>query len=148
KGYAFINHGSITAVPTDLDISSLTVAIQGSSATNFTCLSGVAQSCSYTAGGTTLTNSSTYTLANGLVTSGGLLNTDSISAQSLTKEDPTSNIAAEAMLIGSFTNVPRLDVAGEFVSGSNFTSGSISAIVGGPGGGTATAIQIANQANV
>ncbi|HEY2835012.1 MAG TPA: autotransporter outer membrane beta-barrel domain-containing protein [Rhizomicrobium sp.] len=149
RGYAFINHGSISAVPTDLDISSLTVAIQGSSATNFTCLSDTAGACSYnTAVGGAQTNASIYTLANGLVTSGGLLNTGTISAQALTKEDTTSSVTAEAMLIGAFANVPRLDVAGEFVSGSNFTAGSISAIVAGPGGGTANAIQIANQANV
>ena len=150
RGYAFINHGSITAVPTDLDISALTVAIQGSSATNNTCLSGSTASCSYTTqSGGPLSNTSTFTVAaNGLVTSGGLLNTGTISAQALTKEDTTSNISAEAMLIGAFATIPRIDVSGEFVSGSNFTAGSISAIVAGPGGGNATALQISDQANV
>lgn len=150
KGYAFINHGSITAIPTDPDVSSLTVAIQGSSAANFTCLSGVAGSCSYTTQtGGPLTNTSSFTVAaNGLVTSGGLLNTGTISAQALTQENTTSNVSAEAMLIGAFTTIPRLDVAGEFVSGSNFTAGTISAVVAGPGGGGAVGVQISDQANV
>ena len=150
KGFAFINHGSITATPTDLDISSLAVAIQGSSATNFTCLSGVVGACSYnTQTGGPLTNTSTFTVAaNGLVTSGGLLNTGTIHAQALTKEDTTSNISAEALLVGAFANIPRIDVAGEFVSGSNFTAGTISAVVAGPGGGSANGIQISDQANV
>ena len=129
KGYAFINHGSITGVPTDLDISALTVAIQGSSAANFTCLSGSSTACT----GVPATPGT-------LATTGGLLNTGTISAQALTKEDTTSNVSAEAMLVGAFATVPRIDVAGEFVSGSNFTSGNISAIVAGPGGGIANGI--------
>jgi hypothetical protein len=137
KGFAFINHGSITGTPTDLDISALTVAIQGSSATNFTCLSGSSTTCT----GVPATPGT-------LATTGGLLNTGTISAQALTKEDTTSNVSAEAMLVGAFATIPRIDVAGEFVSGSNFTSGSISAIVAGPGGGTANGIQISDQANV
>ena len=150
KGYSFVNHGSITAQPADLDISSLGVAIQGSSATNLTCFSGVAGSCSYnTQSGGPLTNASTYSFAaNGLVTSGGLLNTGTIHAQALTKEDTTSSVSSAALAIGAFATIPRIDVAGEFVSGTNFTNGIISAIVAGPGGGTANGIQISNQANV
>ena len=131
KGYAFINHGTISGQPTDLDISSLAVAIQGSSTVNFTCLGVVAGGVCNTAAAT-----------------GGLLNTGTIRAQAITKEDTTSNVAAAGLLIGAFTTVPRLDVAGEFVSGNSFTPGSIAAIVGGPGGGIATAVQIGNQANV
>ena len=137
KGFAFINHGSITGAPTDLDVSSLAVAIQGSSTTNFTCLSGSTTACT----GLPATPGT-------LVTTGGLLNTGTISAQALTKENTTSNVSAEAMLIGAFATIPRLDVSGEFVSGSNFTAGSISAIVAGPGGGGATGVQISDQANV
>ena len=114
------------------------------------CFSGVAGSCSYTTQtGGPLTSSSSFTVAaNGLVTSGGLLNTGTISAQALTKEDTTSNITAEAMLVGAFATIPRIDVSGEFVTGSNFTAGTISATVAGPGGGTANALQISDQANV
>ena len=119
------------------DISALAVAIQGSSAVNYTCLSGSSSACT----GVPATTGA-------LATTGGLLNTGTINAQALTKEDTTSNIAAEALLIGAFTTVPRLDVAGEFISGNNFTAGSISATVAGPGGGTATAVQISDQANV
>ncbi len=137
KGYAFINHGTISGIPTDPDISALAVAIQGSSAVNYTCLSGSSSACT----GVPATPGT-------LATTGGLLNTGTIRAQAVTKENTTSNTAAEALLIGAFTTVPRLDVAGEFVSGNNFTAGSISAIVAGPGGGTATAVQINNQANV
>jgi Autotransporter beta-domain len=137
KGYAFINHGSIAGQPIDLDISSLAIAIQGSSAVNYTCLSGSSSSC-------TGVPSTPGTLA----TTGGLLNTGTIRAQAITKEDTTSNISATALYIGAFATVPRLDVAGEFISGSSYTAGTITAVVGGPGGGIATAVQIGNQANV
>ncbi len=60
---------------------------------------------------------------------GGLLNTGTIRAQAITKENTTSNITSEALFIGAFTTVPRLDVAGEFVSGTTFTSGTITAVV-------------------
>ncbi|MES2295188.1 MAG: autotransporter outer membrane beta-barrel domain-containing protein [Pseudomonadota bacterium] len=137
KGYAFINHGTITAAPIDLDVSSLTLAIQGSSATNYTCLSGSSSAC-------TGVPASPGTLA----TTGGLLNTGAIRSQAITKEDTTSNLTATTVYIGAFATVPRLDVAGEFVSGNNFTAGTISAAVQGPGGGVATAVQIGNQAVV
>ena len=151
KSFAFINHGTISAQPIDLDVSSLAVAIQGSSAVNFTCLSGVAGSCSYTTQtGGPLTNATpTFSVAaNGLVTSGGLLNTGTIRAQAITKEDTTSSIGATGLYVGAFATVPRLAVAGEFVSGGTFTSGIISAAVVGPGGGIATAVQIGDQAVV
>jgi hypothetical protein len=134
-GYAFINHGSISGQPTDPDISSQAVVIQGSSAVNFTCLSGSATSCTGATPGT-------------LTTQGGLLDTGTIRAQSTTRENTTFNITSEALFIGAFTTVPRLDVSGEFLSGTTFTSGTISAVVAGPGGGVATAIQIGNQAVV
>lgn len=137
KGYAFINHGGITGQPTDPDINSMAIAIQGSSAVNFTCLSGSSSSC-------TGVPSTPGTLA----TTGGLLNSGTIRAQALTKEDTTSNISATALYIGAYATVPRLDVAGEFITGTSHTAGTITAVVGGPGGGTATAVQIGNQANV
>ncbi len=131
KGYAFINHGSITGQPIDPDVSALAVAIEGSSAVNFTCLGVLSGSACNTA-----------------AASGGLLNTGSIRAQSTTKEDTTSSITATGLYMGAFATVPRLDVAGEFISGSSYTAGIINAAVVGPGGGTATAVQIGDQANV
>jgi hypothetical protein len=135
KGYAFINHGAISAQPIDLDVSTMAVAIQGSSAVNFTCLSGTAGSCTGATPGT-------------FTTSGGLLNTGTIRAQATTKEDTTSSIGATGLYVGAFATVPRIDVAGEFVSGNSFTSGVIGAAVIGPGGGIATALQIGDQAVV
>jgi hypothetical protein len=131
KGYGFINHGSISAQPVDLDVSALAVAIQGSSAVNFTCLGVVSGSACNTA-----------------AASGGLLNTGTIRAQATTKEDTTSSISATGLYIGAFATAPRLDVAGEFISGGSFTPGVISAAVIGPGGGVATAVQIGDQAVV
>ena len=134
-GYAFINHGTISGVPVDPDVNSQAVVIQGSSPTNFTCLSGSATSCVGATPGT-------------LTTVGGFLNTGTIRAQSTTRENTTFNITSEALFIGAFTTVPRLDVSGEFISGTTFTSGAIQAVVGGPGGGAATAVQIGAQATV
>ena len=131
KGYGFINHGNITAQPVDLDVSTLAVAIQGSSAVNFTCLGVLSGSVCNTAAAT-----------------GGLLNTGGLRAQAQTKEDTTSSITATGLYVGAFATVPRIDVAGEFVSGGSFTSGVISAAVIGPGGGVATAVQIGDQASV
>ncbi|MGH6828082.1 MAG: autotransporter domain-containing protein [Rhizomicrobium sp.] len=136
-GYAFINHGAISAQPADPDVSSQAVVIQGSSAANYTCLSASATSCA----GVPAT-------AGALVTQGGLLNTGTIRAQSTTRENTTSNISSEALFIGSFTTVPRLDVSGEFISGTTFTPATIAAVVAGPGGGSATGLQIGSQANV
>jgi hypothetical protein len=134
-GYAFINHGTISASPVDPDVSSLAVVIQGASAANYTCLSGSAASCVGATPGT-------------LTKEGGLLNTGTIRAQATTRENTTFNISSEALFLGAYTTVPRLDVSGEFISGTTFTAGSISAVVGGPGGGSATAVQIGGQANV
>jgi hypothetical protein len=131
KGYAFINHGSITGQPVDPNVNVLAVAIQGSSAVNFTCLGVVS-------GGA----------CNPAAATGGLLNTGSIRAQAQTGEDTTSSIAAAGLYVGAFATVPRIDVAGEFISGSTYTPGVIQAAVVGPGGGVATAVQIGDQAVV
>lgn len=136
-GYAFINHGVISGVPVDPDVSSQAVVIQGSSAVNYTCLSGSATSCV-----------GVPTTPGALVTEGGLLNTGTIRAQSTTRENTTFNITSEALFIGAFTTVPRLDVSGEFISGTTFTAGTISAVVAGPGGGSATGVQIGSEATV
>jgi hypothetical protein len=131
KGYGFINHGNITAQPVDLDVRALAVAIQGSSAVNFTCLGVVSGAA-----------------CNSAAATGGLLNTGTLRAQATTKEDTTSSISATGLYVGAFATVPRIDVAGEFISGGTFTSGVINAAVVGPGGGVATAVQIGDQAIV
>jgi hypothetical protein len=143
-GYAFINHGTISGSPIDPDISSAAVVIQGSSAVNYTCLSGSATSCV----GVPASTFTATTQSGPWVTEGGLLDTGTIRSQSTTREDTTFNISSEALFIGAFTTVPRLDVSGEFISGTTFTSGQIAAVVGGPGGGIATAVQIGAQAVV
>src|ERR1700678_490042 len=143
-GYAFINHGTISGSPIDPDVSSQAVVIQGSSAVNYTCLSGSATSCV----GVPASTFTATTQSGPWVTEGGLLDTGTIRAQATTREDTTFNISSEALFIGAFTTVPRLDVSGEFISGITFTSGQIAAVVGGPGGGIATAVQIGAQAVV
>jgi hypothetical protein len=143
-GYAFINHGSISGAPIDPDISSAAVVIQGSSAINYTCLSGSATSCV----GVPTSAFNATTQSGPWVTEGGLLDTGTIRSQATTREDTTFNISSEALFIGAFTTVPRLDVSGEFISGTTFTAGTITAVVGGPGGGIATAVQIGAQAVV
>jgi hypothetical protein len=143
-GYAFINHGTISGSPIDPDVSSQAVVIQGSSAVNYTCFSGSATAC---VGVPTSTFTAT-TQSGPWVTQGGLLDTGTIQAQATTREDTTFNISSEALFIGAFTTVPRLDVSGEFISGTTFTAGTIAAVVGGAGGGIATAVQIGAQATV
>ncbi len=165
-GYSFINHGTIQASPIDTDISSSAVVIQGSSAANYTCFGAVAASIAAgkcvtaVSTSTPVTTSTTSTTVGGVTTTvtttqtgaatitGGLLNTGTISAQAVTKENTTSGITASALSIGAYATIPRIVVAGETTTGTNTTPGAIQAQVGGPGGGQATAIQIANLAVV
>ena len=80
---------------------------------------------------------------------GGLLNTGTIVAQAVTKENTTSSVSANALPSANYATVPRIVVSGEaLTSGSSTTPGVIQAVVTGPGGGGATAIAIAPLANV
>ena len=132
-GYSLINHGTISATPTDTDINATAIIIQGQSATDFTCLSGSSSACVSSVGGQHV---------------GGFLNTGTIVAQATTKENTTSTVGANAITIGQYATVPRIVVAGEALGGSSTTPGVIEAVVTGPGGGGATAIAIAPLANV
>jgi hypothetical protein len=130
-GYSVINRGSITAIPTDGQLSAAAFSIVGSSATNFTCLSGAVGSCS--------------------LSGGGLLNTGTISAQAFTIQQTNTNggaVSAVGLSVGAFATVPRIDIAGEVTSGSATTPGTVVAQVSGMGQGSAFAIFIAQNANV
>jgi hypothetical protein len=155
-GYSFINRGTITAQPTDADVSSVAIVIQGASSTYFTCLSTVVGSCNTTK--QTRTDQVT-TVANGVTTTtpvtydavGGLLDTGTISAQAVTNTQTVGAngiTSATALYIGAFTTVPRLDVKSEAISASSNTAATISASVNGIGAGSAFGIIIGKDANV
>ena len=134
SGYSFINRGTITAQPTDPDRSSAAVVIQGASSTFFTCLGTVS-------GGA----------CNTTQTSGGLLNTGTISVQANTSSQTvTSNgiTTATALYIGAFTTVPRLDVKTEAINASTSTAGTISATVAGIGQGSAFGVILGQNSTV
>jgi hypothetical protein len=130
-GYSLINRGTITAIPTDGGISSQAVYITGSSAAYFTCL-GVS--------------------AGGNCTGGGLLNTGTISSRAgTTTVTPAAGSSAPstyALTIGPYATVPRIDVAGETISGTTTTPGTISAQISGVGQGSAFGLYIAANGNV
>jgi hypothetical protein len=127
-GYSFINRGTISAFPTDFELSAVAVVIQGASAVNYTCLGVVT-------GGVC---SAASTSGNG-----GLLDTGTISAQAATNVKTDSSLSATALAVGAYTTIPRVVVSGELVSSNAATPGTIASRVIGPGGGTATAVQIA-----
>ncbi|HVV27816.1 MAG TPA: autotransporter outer membrane beta-barrel domain-containing protein [Rhizomicrobium sp.] len=151
-GYSFINRGSISASPTDAQLSAAAIIIQGESATYYTCLSAVATNCSTTASTVTqtFTNSAGTTSSITYDKTGGILNTGTISAQATTSSQLASSgvITATALYIGAYATVPRIDVMSETESGSTRTAGTINAAVSGVGPGTAYAISIGADANV
>ena len=127
-GYAFINRGSITALPTDPDLSAVAVVIQGFSPTYFTCLSGVVGSCS--------------------TTGGGLLNTGTIAVQANTNSPTVTGTTVTALYVGAYATIPRLDVKSQTINTSNSTDGKISALVTGIGQGSAFGVVVAKEATV
>jgi hypothetical protein len=156
-GYSFINRGSITAQPTDSELSTAAIVIQGNSPTYFTCLSSVATTCDTTAHNNvsvpvTSTTNGVTTTSNVLVNNlGGLLNTGTIQASAGTKSQTVTSsgiTTATALYIGPYTFVPRLDVQAQNISGSTTTAGTISAIVSGIGQGSAFGVIIGPNANV
>ncbi|MCX7280596.1 MAG: hypothetical protein NTX21_03345, partial [Alphaproteobacteria bacterium] len=156
-GYSFINRGTITAQPTDSELSTAAVVIQGNSPNYFTCLSSVAATCDTTAYNNvsvpvaTTTNGVTTTrnvLVNNL---GGLLNTGTIQAVAGTNSQTVTSsgiTTATALYIGPYTFVPRLDVQAQNVSGSSATAGTITATVSGIGQGSAFGVIVGPNANV
>jgi len=152
-GYSIVNRGSIGAKPTDSDLSTAAVVIQGQSSTYYTCLSTTASSCNTTATSVTeaVTDSSGNISNVTYLRGGGLLNTGTIAAQATTTTEtrPSSGIvSATTLYIGSYTTVPRIDIKSEAVSNSSRTAGTISALVSGIGQGNAYAILIGSGATV
>ncbi|HEX4637457.1 MAG TPA: hypothetical protein VH189_14830, partial [Rhizomicrobium sp.] len=91
-GYSLINRGTIRAQPTDPELGTAAMVIQGASATYFTCLSSsVTTTTCDTAHHDNVTEAVTGTVNGATVTNnvlvnnrGGLLNTGTISAQAIT----------------------------------------------------------------
>ncbi|HWC62732.1 MAG TPA: autotransporter domain-containing protein [Rhizomicrobium sp.] len=117
-GYGFINRGKIQVTPENFDTSSTALIIDGSSPVNNTTIKG------------------------------GLLNTGSITAAAFTSVNTNSGTSADTVTIGNYVSIPRIVVAGEETSSVTATAGIISAGVSGPGGGSATALGILDQASV
>ncbi len=117
-GYGFINRGLITTRPTNQDQNVTGLVINGASPTYTTTIMG------------------------------GVLDTGTIQATTTTSVATNSNIGAVAFTVGGYTNIPRIVAVGEAVSASTFTPGTINALVGGPGGGAAIALDIQPNASV
>lgn len=155
-GYSLINRGTIRAQPTDAQLGTAAIVIQGGSATYFTCLSSAVGSCDTTShtvseNVTSTVNGSTVTNKVQVNNAGGLLNTGTISAQAGTNSQTVTSsgiTTATAIYIGPFATVPRLDVKAEAINGSSHTSGTISALVSGIGQGSAFGVILAQNANV
>lgn len=149
-GYSFINRGTISAQALDPQLNAESVVIEGNSSIYYTCLSSVAGSCDTAAH----TVSQDVTDSNGVTRTvtynavGGLLNTGTISAASITNLDTSSSVSAVALQIGDYATVPNISVKAETISGSTTTPGIITAGVSGTGGGSAAAVSISKQAVV
>jgi hypothetical protein len=131
-GYSFINRGTIASTPAVEQISTAAMFIQGSAPTVYTCLgNGDLATC-------------------GSDGKGGLLDTGAISAVASTNITGvvTQNVTATALAVGSWANIPRIDVKAELEGLSTNTPGIINAGVSGTSGGIATAITIAQGAVV
>ncbi len=156
-GYSLINRGTIRAQPTDPELGTAAMVIQGASATYITCLSSVAGSCDPTAHNnvsenvTSTVNGTTVTNTAKVNNVGGLLNTGSITAQATTNSQTvTSNgiTSATGLYVGPFATIPLIDVRSEAINGSSNTPGTIIAQVSGIGQGSAFGIILAQNANV
>ena len=131
-GYSFINRGSITATPAVAAVSTAAMLIQGATPSLYTCFgNGDLTSCG----------------SDGL---GGFLNTGIISAAATTNATGvvTTNVTASALVIGSYANIPRLDLKAENLGLGSSTSGSIIASVSGTSGGIATALSISQLSSL
>lgn len=147
-GYSLINRGTIIAQPIDAQLSSAAMVIQGSSSAYFTCLgTSVSATCDTTPHAASQTvNGQTVNYTN----VGGLLNTGSIASNASTNITNRTNgtISANALYIGAFATVPRLDVKAETIAGGSTTPGIITAEVQGIGQGNAVAVSIAQDASL
>jgi len=149
-GYSFINRGTIHAQALDPQLSSSSVVIEGASSTYYTCLSASVGSCDTGTHSVTqaVTDSNGVTRNVTYTARGGLLNTGTISAASVTNLNNTSSISATALHIGDYATVPNITVLAETISGSTTTPGTINASVSGVGGGSAFAVSMSTRANV
>jgi hypothetical protein len=117
-GYGFINRGNIRVTPEDTDVSSTAMIITGASP------------------------------ADNTVIQGGLLDTGAITSSAVTSVNTNSATSTNTVTIGNYTTIPRIVVSAEETSSATTTSGTINALVSGPGGGSATALGILDLANV
>ena len=122
-GYSILNRGTIIAQPTEAQLSTSTIFIQGAATNFYTCLG----------------NGDLTTCGNdGL---GGILNTGTISALANTNiATATTQVNSTAITIGPYAVIPRLVVRAEATGIGSTTLGLINANVSGTGGGTASAI--------
>jgi hypothetical protein len=156
-GYSFINRGTISARPTDSDLSTAAIVIQGASSTYVTCLSTVSTGVCNTAPQprtdqvTSTVNGATVTTPVSYTALGGILNTGTITAQAGTAfQTVTANgiTSATGLYIGAYATAPRLDVISESVSSSSNTAATISAAVSGIGQGSAFGVILGGHSNV
>jgi hypothetical protein len=117
-GYGLINRGTIHIGAENLDTSTTAMIINGSSPVNSTTIQG------------------------------GILNTGTIASAGSTSVNTDSSITTDALTIGSYVITPRLVVSAEQTSSATTTPGVISAVISGPGGGTATAVGILDNASL
>ena len=158
-GYSFINRGTIAAQPTDADLSTAAIVMQGASSAYFTCLG---TSVSATTCDMTIHNNvseSVTSIVNGVTTTtnvnvnnvGGILNTGTISAQAFTNTltaTASGITSATGLYIGANVMVPRLDLKSEAISASSSTAATISASVQGIGAGSAFGVIFGQGATV
>ena len=130
-GYSFINRGSIAASPAAPQVGTAAMFVEGASSSVFTCFGSGA---------------SLATCASG--SQGGMLNTGTIDAKVTTNATTvvTTNVTADALIIGPYAAIPRLDLKAEDTGLGTATVGTISAEIGGTTGGIATAISIGQNA--
>jgi hypothetical protein len=150
-GYSFINRGTIAAQALDAQFSSSAVVIQGASDTYRTCLSSTAVTCDtaeHANTAFTLHNADGTTTATTYDARGGLLNSGTIQASSVTNIQTGALVSATALHIGDWTYIPRIDVMAETISGTTTTPGTISASASGVGGGSAFALSLSTNAFV
>jgi len=129
--YSFSNRGSIAAAPAAPQLSTAAMFVEGASPSLYTCFGN----------GTSLATC-------GSDGKGGMLNTGTIDAHVNTNATDvvTTNVTSNALIIGPYASIPRLDLKAENTGQGTTTVATISAEVSGTSGGIATAIQIGQLA--
>ena len=129
--YSFSNRGSIAASPAAPQLSTAAMFVEGAGPTLFTCFGN----------GTSLANC-------GSDGKGGILNTGTIDAHVNTNATGvvTTNVTSNALIVGPYAAIPRLDLKAENTGQGTTTVATLSAEVSGTSGGIATALQIGQLA--